>query len=54
MAPWHVMPSQHAAPAEPQQKPRPSQSGAVPHMVLDTHAGRQTGTPEVSALRSHT
>lgn len=53
-APWQVAPSQHAAPVEPQQKPRPSHNGAVPHMVTDTQAGRHTGTPMVSALRSHT
>jgi hypothetical protein len=52
--PWQVVPSQQAAPVEPQQKPRASHSGSLRHMLTDTHDGRHTGTPAVSALRSHT
>jgi hypothetical protein len=54
LPPVQVVPSQHAAPVTPQQKPRLSQVGSVRHMDTDTHDGRHTGTPEVSALRSHT
>jgi hypothetical protein len=50
----HVAPSQQAAPVLPQQKPRESQVGAPAQVALDVHPGRHTGTPEVSALRSHT
>jgi hypothetical protein len=50
----HVVPSQQTEPAAPQQKPRESQVGAWPHMVLDVHAGKQTGTPDVPAFASQT
>jgi hypothetical protein len=49
-----VLPSQQAAPTAPQQKPRESQVGAPAQLRLVTHAGKHTGTPEVSALWSQT
>jgi hypothetical protein len=51
---WQVLLSQHTNPATPQQKPRESQVGAVPHMVLEVQPGKQTGTPEVPAFASQT
>jgi hypothetical protein len=49
-----LVPSQHAAPTAPQQKPRESQVGAPLQVKLVTQPGKHTGTPEVSALWSHT
>ena len=51
---WQVLPSQHTKPETPQQKPRESQVGAAPHMVLEVQPGKQTGTPEVPAFASQT